>query len=418
MLSDDVSLQLRKPSPFVACIRSDYFPASLLLAKGRSAMKPRLLFLITEDWYFVAHRLALANAAQRAGYQVSVATRINAHADVIQDAGLELHSIEMARSSVNPLDAVRERAAIEQLYRAIKPDIVHHIAMKPIVLGAAAARAARVPAIVNSIAGLGYAFASQSLRARLIKAAIRAALRKALAGAQTRVTVENQDDFEELCSRRLVDPENLRLVQGVGVDMARFNVGGIPPGPQLVILPARLLTYKGVPQFVAAARMLKSEGLDARFALVGARDPSSPASISDAQLEAWRAEGVVELWGWRSDMPKVLRQATIVCLPSHYREGLPVSLLEAAAARRCIVTTEMPGCRDIVDDGACGWIVPPRDERALAGALREALASPHKRDAFAEAAHQRALSLYDAPVIHAQMLAIYDELLRSHASAR
>jgi glycosyltransferase involved in cell wall biosynthesis len=376
-------------------------------------MKPKLLFLVSEDWYFVAHRLELAKAATKAGFEVGVATRVARHAEKILDSGLSLHPIKIDRSSLNPITAVSELAELTALYAAHQPDIAHNVAMKPIILGSRAARRACAKGIVNSIAGFGYAFASEDAKARLARQALRIALRGALCAPRTLVTVENKADLDQLANERLAPSDRTRLVPGVGLDVRSYDVGAPPPGPPLVVLPARLLRYKGVPVFVEAARRLKEEGLTARFALVGAPDSSNPASVSDDEIEAWRAEGAVEIWGWRSDMRDVLRQASIVCLPSFYREGLPVSLLEAAAARRAIVTTDMPGCRDVVDSGACGWLAAPREVRSLVEALRSAILSPQRCAAFADAAYRRALDHYDIAIIKARYLELYEELLRS-----
>jgi glycosyltransferase involved in cell wall biosynthesis len=374
--------------------------------------KPKLLYVVTEDWYFVSHRLHLIEAAREAGFDVAVATRVNDDGARIRDAGFRVHPIPFKRSTMSPFVAASEMLKLRSLYAAERPDIVHHVALKPVVLGSLAARGLPIRGIVNAVAGLGTAFASRGLASMALRVPLRGALRAALNRPNTRVIVQNADDLEELTTSGLADPAHIRLIKGSGVDLAAFDVGMPPPGPPLVVLPARLIGLKGVFEFVAATRILRAHGIVARFALVGAPDRHNATSVSEAQLDAWRDEGAVEVWGYRRDMPGVLKEATIVCLPTYYREGMPKALLEAAAAHRAIVTTDVAGAREIVRNGTAGWLVPPRDAVALAAALGDAIANSGKREAFAEAAYADAVAFYDARRIAQQTIDVYLELLR------
>lgn len=377
-------------------------------------MKPRLLFLVSEDWYFVSHRLALAIAARDAGFDVAVATRTAQHAEAIRDAQISLHPIEMRRSSLNPASALAELASLNRLYRALKPDIAHNVAMKPIVLGSRAARRSGAKGVVNTIAGLGYAFTETSAASALLRLPLRHALKQALSAPASRTIVQSKDDLAAICRARLVRPNDVRLIPGSGVDFAKFDVGPPPPGPPLIILPARLIRHKGVAEFVEAARLLKKQGLAARFALVGAPDPHNPSSFSDAEIAAFGRDGAVEIWGHRTDMPNVLREASIVCQPS-YSEGLSKSLIEAIAARRAIVTSDAPGNRDLVTAGKTGWLTPLRDHISLAEALRGAIGRPEQRAAFAENAYAEHAGRLDISTINTATIAVYEELLRAAA---
>ncbi|MEQ1714630.1 MAG: glycosyltransferase family 4 protein [Hyphomicrobium sp.] len=375
-------------------------------------MTPRkLLYVATEDWYFVSDTLPLAKAAKAQGYDVSVAARANGKEDIIRDAGLSFYPLDrISRSGIGALSEARSILELRTLYRSLAPDLVHHIALKPILYGTAAARGIAGLVLVNSVMGLGYVFTSESAKARLLRPVMSGALRVALAGRRSRTIVQNSDDFEAVAKLSPGAVRNLRLIRGSGVDPVKFASSPEPPGPPIVVLPARLLRDKGVGEFVAAARHLKGEGVTARFALVGEPDADNPASVTQSEINAWINEGIIEHWGFRPDMPAVYAQAHIVCLPS-YREGLPRVLLEAAACGRALVTTDVPGCREVVREGVNGWLVPVRDAAALAAALRTAISSPELRGRYAAAGRRLVAQSFTADIIIAETLALYDELL-------
>jgi glycosyltransferase involved in cell wall biosynthesis len=371
--------------------------------------RPKLVYLVTEDWYFVSHRLPLAVAAREAGYDVTVVTQAARHADVIRAAGFALEPVLFNRSGLHPVSEARTVAALTAIYRRVRPDIVHHVALKPVVYGAIAAKGAGVRGIVNALMGLGYVFTSETAKARALRPFVRRALHASLGGPHKRLIVQNRDDLAAFTETGVVDKAHVRLIRGSGVDPMHYTTDPPPAGVPLVVLPARLLRDKGVIEFVDAARQLLAEGVSARFALVGDPDPVNPASLAPSDIAAWVREGVIEHWGWRSDMPAVLAQATVVCLPS-YREGLPKALLEAAASTRAMVATDVPGCREIVRPDETGWLVPARDAALLAGALRKALARPDLRAHYAAAARQLVEAELSEARIVAETLAVYAEL--------
>ena len=364
---------------------------------------PKLLFFVTEDWYFCSHRLALAVAAREAGFGVVVVTRVREHGEVIRRAGLDLIPFEISRRGLNPFRELGALTRLTDLYRREKPDLVHHVAMKPVLYGTLAARLAGVPHIVNALAGMGWLFTSASLMARFIKPLVALTFRFLL--RQTSVIVQNPDDAALMAGIGL---GRTRLIRGSGVDAKAFRPGIEPNGTPLVVLPARMLWDKGVGEFVEAARQLKARGVVACFALVGEPDPENPASVSKAQLAAWHAETVVEWWGQRANMPQILAQAHVVCLPS-YREGLPKALLEAAACGRPIVTTNVPGCREIVRDGDNGLLVPVCDAPALAEALARLIADPDMRRRMGERGRALVVGEFSQERVIAETLAVYRE---------
>tara|TARA_Y100001960_G_scaffold120171_1_gene128541 strand:- start:1553 stop:2686 length:1134 start_codon:yes stop_codon:yes gene_type:complete len=377
------------------------------MKKVKRRNRPKLLFVVTEDWYFVSHRLSLAMAACEAGYDVAVATRARQHVEMIQRAGVRVIPFELSRRAGNP---VLELLRLLSLYRREHPDIVHHVALKPVFLGALAARLAGIPTQVNAVAGLGWLFISRSRIARWMSLSIRWILARLLNTPRCRVIVQNPNDAE-LLKEAGVTESNLRMIRGAGVDASEFSPSPESPEPICVVLASRILWDKGLSEFVQAARQLKKEGVKASFILVGNPDLDNPASVPEATLYAWQKEKVVEWWGHRDDMVAVFHAAHIVCLPS-YREGLPKVLLEAAACGRPIVTTDVPGCREVVREGENGLLVPARNAQALSEALHCLIKNPELRAQMGLRSREIMLKDFSLEKVIAQTLSVYKELIR------
>lgn len=375
----------------------------------RMSDRPRLLYLITEDWYFWSHRLDLARAAREAGYDVIVATRVTDHATPIRGEGFQLEPLEMVRRSRNPLREIMAVAKLVQLYRRVRPDVVHHVAMKPILYGSLAAWFARVPAIINAFPGLGYTFMDE--RNPLLRWWIKMALRTVLRLGRSTVVVQNHDDQDRLIQEGVVSASQTRIIAGSGINVTVYSLQPQPAGVPVVVLPARMLWDKGIGEFVEAAGRLKQNGVRARFILVGRRDDHNPAAIPEVQLKKWVQEGVVEWWGHRDDMPAVYAAATLVVLPS-YREGLPKVLLEAAACGKAMVTTDVPGCREVVRDRFNGLLVSPRDAVALAAAIGELLTDQEARKVMGQRSRTRVMTEWSGARIVEQVLGLYHDLVK------
>ncbi len=378
-----------------------------MLSATRDA-QPKLLFLVTEDWYFCSHRLPLARAARDDGYQVLVATRVTADGERIRGEGFELIPLRLRRRRSNPWNELASLVELVNLYRREKPDIVHHVAMKPVIYGSLAALIARVPRIVNALAGLGYIFTSTHVRARLMRMPVRLALRRLLSAGQGRTIVQNPDDRRAL--RELGIPEaRIAVIPGSGVDVHSFHPAPEPEGPVVVCMVSRMLWDKGVGELAAAARRLKAEAASLRVWLVGPPDPENPASISEGQLGQWVEEGILEWLGPQADVAAIWQRAHIAVLPS-YREGLPKSLLEAAASGRPMVAADVPGCREIVTENETGLLVPARDPAALAAALARLAGDAALRQRLGTVARERAVERFSQERIAGETLALYRSL--------
>jgi glycosyltransferase involved in cell wall biosynthesis len=378
--------------------------------------RPKLLYLVSEDWYFVSHRLPLALAAKAAGFDVAVATRVGRHGAAIEDAGLRLIPISMARSSLAPVHELRTLREVTGLVAREAPDLVHNVALKPVIYGTHAARRAGIKGVVNALMGLGWVFSSDSAKARALRPFIAQALRYALSAPDTRTIVQNGDDAALLGDRALAPRDTIRLIRGSGVDPGNYRTDDAAAGTPLVVLPARLLIAKGVREFISAAALLKSQGVNARFALVGEPDTDNPAAIAREEILDAVLAGHVEHWGWRNDMPDVFAEASLVCLPTFYGEGVPKALIEAAASARAIVATDVPGCREIVRPGDNGWLVPPRDVEALATALRQAIAQPGLCAEFGTRGRRKAEREFSLEAVIHATLGVYAELVAMPAA--
>jgi len=375
-------------------------------------LAPSVLFVVASDWYFCCHRLALARRIMAAGYDVHVATPLGRYCGAIEAAGLRHHPIEMVRQGRNPFQDLVTIKRLVDLYRELKPTLVHHVALKPIVYGSLAAKVTKVPVIVNAMPGMGYIFLSDQWVSRLIRPVIMVAFRLLANAPNSRVILQNFDDQKKWIAWRVMQSDRIVVIPGSGVDTEVFRPSAEPPGPPLVILPARLLLDKGVGEFVEAARLLRGRGINARFALVGEGDPGNPASVSPQLLREWQSEGAVELLGWHDDMPEILAQCHIVCLPS-YGEGLPKALLEAAACGRPIVATDVPGCRDVVRHGETGLLVAARQVAPLAEALEQLIGDAKLRRSFGARGRERVLAKFSVEIVTAETLHLYADLLGS-----
>lgn len=382
-------------------------------------VRPRLLFVVNEFYFFYTHRLPIAQAARDAGYEVHIAAPESPgwapqdfDLETLRREGFHLHPIPLQRRGVNPLEEVLTFNAILRLYRRLGPALVHHLTIKPVLYGSMAARICRVPAVINAITGLGQVFVAHGARAAVLRWGVRIAYRLALTGRNTWVIVQNPDDGERLIEMRAVAPERLVLIRGSGVDLQRFTSRPEAPGVPMIVLPARLIWEKGIAEFVEAARSLKAEGRDARFVLLGNTIQENPRAVPETQLREWCEEGVVEWWGYRADMPEILSDSHIVCLPSRYGEGVPKILIEAAACGRVSVTSDIPGCRDIVRDGVNGLVVPPGDVDALTAALRRLIDDAGERRKMGSAGRDIVAREFSLTSVVGQTLAIYRQLQR------
>jgi glycosyltransferase involved in cell wall biosynthesis len=377
-----------------------------------AAGRRRLLLLVGEVSSFYHHRLPLARAAAAAGFEVHVALPRAAGLGAEREESTEFvfHRIGFPRSMGSPLQELGALRDLYRLCRHVRPDIVHTFSAKMVAYGGIIARLARVPGAVHSLSGLGHVFAVGGRRASLYRGVLRAAWRVGFGHPHARVVFQNPDDRRELVGRGLVPEDHAVLIRGSGVEVERFIPLPEPPGDPVVMLASRLLWVKGVGVFAEAARICRDWRLPVRLVIVGEPDAENPTAVPREQLERWRDSGLLEWWGWRDDMPATLASCHVLCLPSYNREGVPKILLEGAAAGRALITTDMPGCREIALHGKTGLLVPPRDARALAEAIRQLVLQPELRRSMGARARELAVREFSSDQVTARLVGVYSSL--------
>lgn len=372
--------------------------------------KRRVLYVVNEDWAFCSHFLERAIAARQSGYMVGVATHCTTYKVRIESHGIEVFPTNMTRRGLNPIRELATIFTLAGIYRKFRPHLIHHVALKSIVLGSIATLSIRNVKIINAPIGMGYIFSSDDTKAHFLRPFLRFVLQHLLNFRDSQVIIENHDDYDHLIEENYVDSNNILLIRGAGVDLSIYKEEPEPMTGMTITLIARMLKDKGIEEFVGAATILKDRHPSTEFLLVGDVDDGNPASLSVEQLEKWTQKGIVNWVGHQTNIPLILANSNIVCLPS-YREGLPKTLIEAAAVGRAIVTTDVPGCREVVEHGINGLLVPPRDTTALANALEILINDMHLRKKMGQEGRKRAVAQFSSDIIIRETLNAYRSVL-------
>ncbi|MCD6679535.1 MAG: glycosyltransferase family 4 protein [Burkholderiaceae bacterium] len=378
----------------------------------------KIVLFANTDWYLYNFRRSLALALRDAGHDLLLVSPAGAYGERLLELGFRWLPAPMNRRSLNPARELTFVLWLARLFKRERVELVHGFTIKSAVYGSLAARLAGVRSRVSAVAGMGYVFSSNDAKARMLRLPVRALMRSALGGKSARLILQNPDDVALFLDARLIDETQVRLIPGSGVDCRRFTVAGVRGigEPLRVLLAARLLWDKGVAEYVEASRRLRAEGRRVRFLLAGDPDPGNPAAVPGSMVREWVNDGLVDWLGHVDDMPALLGSVHAVALPSYYREGLPKTLIEAAACGLALVTTDMPGCREVVEHEVDGLRVPARDPVALAAAIARIDDDPALAARLGAAARTKALERFDERIVIARTMEVYEELRPSCVS--
>lgn len=374
----------------------------------------RLLIIVNDPAFFLSHRAPIALAAKEEGFEVHIATAHGEASEKIVALGLNYHTLPMSRSGINPVSEIKCLISLYKLIKSVNPHIVHLVTIKPVLYGGFIARILRTPAVVAAISGLGSVFVAQSIPRKIRKYFVLLIYQFSLGHKNIRVIFQNPDDKSKLLSADVIHEEKTTMIRGSGVDLSLCPVKDEPEGTPVIAMAARLLKEKGVEIFVNAARLIHARGIAARFLLVGATDQGNPSSVTTEEIDSWVEENIIEVTGFRSDIPQIFSDAHIITLPSFYGEGLPKVLIEAAACSRPVVTTDNPGCRDAIEKNITGLLVPTKDAIALAGAFEKLLLDKALRIKMGKAGRNLAEREFTIESVVNKHLSIYSELLTNN----
>jgi glycosyltransferase involved in cell wall biosynthesis len=367
----------------------------------------RLLYVANEDWAFLLNRLPMARAARKAGFEIHVATHVNGGASAIEAEGFILHPIPLQRGGISPRSAILTVLALRQVADRIKPDLAHHSGLQCCVYGSIAAFGKTLPH-VSAMTGLGYVYTSATFRTRLLRAILKWLLPSLLNRASDVVLVQNPDDRTALVDLG-INQTRIVLIPGSGVDTDALQPLPEPDGPITYGFAGRLLTDKGIRALVTAHDIVRHQGLETNLLIAGNPDAANPASVSVQEVTEWTQRAGITWLGHVKDISSLWKRCHFAVLPSH-REGLPGSLMEAAACERAMIATDAPGCREIVIDGQTGLLVPVEDPKALAQAIVKLATSPELRARYGKAARELVVSKLSAKIIGEQVVQLYTDM--------
>ena len=377
-------------------------------------MSKKLLFNITEDWFFCSHFLDRALAAKKAGYSIFVLSKMSNKKDIFDNYGMNFISAPFKRKSTNPFYEFYILIRIILIYKRVRPDIVHHVAAKPIIYGSIAAIICRIKSVINAPVGMGYAFTSDDIKAKVLRPLIKILFKFFIdshngINKRNKIIFENKEDLKYFIKLGAVDPKNACIIQGAGVKIKQNYKPRESKEIPTIALVARMLKDKGINEFVEAARIVNREKIFGNFLLVGDIDPGNPSSLKRQTLAKWNEDKVIKWVGWIENVGEILKKTDILCLPS-YREGLPKALIEGAAYGLPIVTTNTIGCKDVVEDGVNGFLVPIKNVEQLSKRIFELIQNKDLRNKMGMESFKIASNKFSSKIINTQTLNVYNEM--------
>lgn len=375
----------------------------------------KIVFAVNNPDFLISHRLEICERAKQKGFEVHILAPFKASICIFNDLGFKFHDLDFGRDRSNPLSELKTIYRLYSLFKKIQPDLVHLITIKAYLYGGIAARLAGVRSLVSAVAGLGILFSSKSIKYRLLRLGLYPLFKLAFSHKNQTVIFQNADDRNSLVDWGVLDSSNIKMIRGSGVNLELCQHIDEPHDIPIISFAARLLKDKGVEVFVEASKIMKQRDINVIFWLIGEPDLGNANSISQKNLDSWQEEGLVELFGYRKDIPNLFSKSNMITLPSFYGEGLPKVLIEAAACGRAVITTDHPGCRDAIEPNKTGILVPTRNAQALADAIQYLVENPEKRKSMGKAGRELAEKEFNIEKVVEAHLQIYDELLSNSA---
>ena len=372
----------------------------------------KVLFYANTDWYLYNFRLALLKAVSELGHDVVLVSPPGKYGPKLQTENLRWCPLPLNRRALSPLSEFPHLLRLRAIFKQEQPDLVHNFTIKCAVYGSIVAWTIGSPAVVNAITGLGHVFSQKSSIPNLLGPFVRLCLRISCASSRCRVILQNKGDFDSFVAERLVKAKRARLIRGSGVDISQLRprVRNKSDSSPMVLFASRLLKAKGIVEFVKAARIMKERGNSCRFVIAGAIDLGNPGTVLESELSEWQSWGCVEFLGHRDNIPDLLSEASIVVLVSSYGEGIPRILIEGAACGLPLITSDQPGCREIVEDRVNGLVVPVGDETALVSAISYLLENPAERQRMGMNGRKRVLAEFNVERVIDETFQVYREL--------
>lgn len=372
------------------------------------SMGKRLLFVVNVDWFFISHRLPLALEGIKRGYEVHLACGITDKKEFLNKLGLKVHPLHISRGTAHLTEEIKTFVEIYKVLKNVSPDIAHFVTIKPILYGGVACRFLNIRKKVFAISGLGFTFVKQGLKWKILRTVIKRMYRLALGNKYSHVIVQNPDDKYFVNSIVNVP---ITLIPGSGVDLSQYRYTQENNRNVKVVMASRLLKDKGVFEFVEAAKILKLKYPNVEFALYGDIDPYNPSSLTKVDIDNIKKEGVVNIYGYSSNIAKVFSDSNIIVLPSYYREGLPKVLIEAAACGRAVVTTNVPGCRDAIEPNITGLLCEPKNVHSLVEQIEKLILDEQLRNSMGKAGRNLAEREFDIQKVVEKHFEIYEKEL-------
>ncbi len=371
---------------------------------ARKKPMTKILFIVNVDWFFISHRLPLALEAQQRGYDVYIACGITDKKAYLESLGLKVYPLELSRSGMGIKSELKAFSDIYKALRQINPDIAHFVTIKPVLYGGIASRFLSIPKKVFSISGLGFIFIRQGFKASILKLIVKVLYGFALGGKNSHVIVQNPDDANVIMS---ITKAPIATIKGSGVDLAQYTYIQENNEKTTIVMACRLLKDKGVLEYIEAAKTLKNKGLDAAFELYGDADIYNPATLTNQDIQKIQKENFISIHEFSDNIATIFSNANIIVLPS-YREGLPKVLIEAAACGRATVTTNVPGCRDAIEDNITGLLCCVKDAQSLAEQIEKLILDTDLRKSMGKAGRELAEREFDIVKIIRQHFEIYE----------